>query len=60
MTTRRNLSTAERLAEYVSELRERGIPVRGAVIEGRTIKLDFGLGAPDSKAAVNPADLVTP
>ena len=54
---RRNISTAQRLAEYVAELRERGIPVFGATVEGRTIKLDL---SGDSMTYTNPADLIDP
>lgn len=54
---RRNLSTAQRLAEYVAELRDRGIPVFGATVDGRKIKLDL---SGDSKEDVNPADLIDP
>jgi hypothetical protein len=54
---RRNLSTAERLAEYIDALRSRGIPVKGATVEGRTIHLDL---SNSPRVTVNPADLVDP
>lgn len=54
---RRGLSTAQRLAEYIAELRARGIQVIGATVEGRKIRLDFDSA---NGEAVNPADLVDP
>lgn len=54
---RRSLTTAQRLAEYVSEMRSKGIPVCRATVDGRKIILDLQDGVSES---INPADLVDP